>query len=110
MEDIKICYRENPNEPNLVCNARVFGAPDLYKLYKSREDLEEACEKDDMDKNISFGESKSNLIAEILINHRIENEARIMDFINYAYRPKSEHFTDSLFKLTNVSDKTVSDP
>lgn len=30
-----------------------------------------------------------------------------MDFINYAYRPNSEHCTDSLFKLTSVSDKTV---
>ncbi|KAI8375566.1 hypothetical protein BD560DRAFT_72247 [Blakeslea trispora] len=75
--------------------------------YKSKEDLEEECEEDDMDKNISFGESESNLIAEILINNKIENEAQIVEFINYVYRPKSEHVTDSPFKLTNVSDKTV---
>ncbi|KAG1452563.1 hypothetical protein G6F46_012375 [Rhizopus delemar] len=107
MEDIQICYLESPNEPILVCNARVFGAPNLYKNYKSREDLEEKCEEDDMDKNISFGESESNLVAEILINNKIENEAQIVEFINYVYRPKSEHVTDSPFKLTNVSDKTV---
>ncbi|PHZ11553.1 uncharacterized protein RHIMIDRAFT_244048 [Rhizopus microsporus ATCC 52813] len=110
MEDIQVCYRENPYEPNLVCNARVFGAPNLYKLYKSREDLEEKCEEeeeDDTNKNISFGESESNLVAKILIKNKVENETQIVDFINYVYRPKSEHFTNSLFKLTHASDKTV---
>ncbi|KAG1057987.1 hypothetical protein G6F43_000189 [Rhizopus delemar] len=110
MEDIQLCYCENPYEPRLICNARVFGAPNLYKLYKSREDSEEKCEEeeeDDMNKNINFGESESNLVAEILINNRIESEAQIVDFINYVYRPNSENCTDSLFKLTSVSDKTV---
>ncbi|KAG2206269.1 hypothetical protein INT47_007282, partial [Mucor saturninus] len=87
-------------------NARVFGAPNLYNNYKSKEDLEK-CEEVDMDKNISFGESEGNLIAEILINIKIENGGQIVEFINYVYRPKSEHVTDSPFKLTNVSDKTV---
>jgi hypothetical protein len=54
MEDIQICYLENPNEPILVCNARVFGAPNLYNNYKSRKDLEEKCEEDDMDKNFGY--------------------------------------------------------
>ncbi|EIE90582.1 hypothetical protein RO3G_15293 [Rhizopus delemar RA 99-880] len=132
MEDIQLCYCENPYEPRLICNARVFGAPNLYKLYKSREEEEEKCEEeeeDDMNKNVSnqisinklfvfyfifgktkninFGESESNLVAEILINNRIESEAQIVDFINYVYRPNSENCTDSLFKLTSVSDKTV---
>lgn len=110
MEDIQLCYCENPYEPRLICNTRVFGAPNLYKLYKSREDSEEKCEEeeeDDMNKNINFGESESNLVAEILINNRIESEAQIVDFINYVYRPNSENCTDSLFKLTSVSDKTV---
>ncbi|KAI8094473.1 hypothetical protein BDF21DRAFT_476380, partial [Thamnidium elegans] len=40
-------------------------------------------------------------------HNKIENEAQIVEFINYAYRPKPEHVTDSPFKLTNVSDKTV---
>ncbi|KAI7896757.1 uncharacterized protein EV154DRAFT_557974 [Mucor mucedo] len=70
MEDIQICYLENPNDPIL-----------------SKEDLEEKCEEVDMDKNISY--------------------AQIVEFINYVYRPKSERITDSPFKLTNVSDKTV---
>lgn len=87
MEDIYICYLENKNEPILVSNARVFGAPNLYNNYKSREDLEEKCE-DDKDKDISFGESESNLVAKIIINNKIENEAEIVEFINYAYRPK----------------------
>lgn len=49
----------------------------------------------------------SNLLTEVLVSNKIENEAQIVDFINYAYRPKSEHFTDSLFKLKYVSDKDV---
>lgn len=30
-----------------------------------------------------------------------------MNFINYAYRPESEHFPDSLFKLNYVYDKDI---
>jgi hypothetical protein len=58
MEDILICYRNNPNEPELVCRARVFGAPLLYKLYKSREEIEEGEEEEQEYTNriISFGE------------------------------------------------------
>lgn len=61
MEGIQICYCKNPNEPKLVCEAQVFGAPNLYKLYKSRENLEEKGEEEEeynMNKNIRFGECR----------------------------------------------------
>jgi hypothetical protein len=32
MEEVEICYRNNPNEPELVCESRVFGAPNLFNL------------------------------------------------------------------------------
>ncbi|KAI9032525.1 hypothetical protein CLU79DRAFT_859181 [Phycomyces nitens] len=42
-------------------------------------------------------------------NISFENEAQIVDFINYAYRPKAEHYKDSLFKLKYVSGKEILD-
>jgi hypothetical protein len=39
LEDVEICFTYNPNEPILICEWRIYGAPGLYKLYKSREDL-----------------------------------------------------------------------
>lgn len=60
MEGIQIYYCKNPNEPKLVCETRMFGAPNLHKLYKSRENLEEKGEEeeDDMNKNISCDECR----------------------------------------------------
>lgn len=40
MEEVEICYRNNPNEPEIVCEARIFGTPNLYNLYKSREEMQ----------------------------------------------------------------------
>ncbi|OBZ80615.1 hypothetical protein A0J61_11336 [Choanephora cucurbitarum] len=85
----------------------MFGAPNLYNNYKSK-DLEEKCEQDDMDKDISFAKRANLSEGRSKFCHRNgENEAQIVEFINYVYRPKSEHVTDSPFKLTNVPDKTV---
>lgn len=39
--DVTLCYVNNPYEPMLVCNYRVFGAPAFYKLYKTKEELTE---------------------------------------------------------------------
>ncbi|KAL4208537.1 hypothetical protein AB4K20DRAFT_1970188 [Rhizopus microsporus] len=53
MEEVEICYRSNPNERGIVCEARIF------------------------------------------------------DFINYAYRPKIESSPDSQYKLNYVYDKEI---
>ncbi|KAI7901360.1 uncharacterized protein BX663DRAFT_544132 [Cokeromyces recurvatus] len=39
MKEAEICYRSNPNEPEIVCEARIFGAPSLFSLYKSKEEI-----------------------------------------------------------------------
>ena len=45
MEEVEICYRSNPNERGIVCEARIFGAPNLYNLYKSREEIQKKTKK-----------------------------------------------------------------
>lgn len=40
MENAKICYRSKPSEPEIVCEARIFGAPNLFNMYKSQEEIE----------------------------------------------------------------------
>lgn len=29
---LEICYRNNPNEPEIVCEAQIFGDPTLFRL------------------------------------------------------------------------------
>lgn len=39
MEEAEICYRSNPTEQEIVCEARIFGAPSLFNMYKSKEEI-----------------------------------------------------------------------
>jgi hypothetical protein len=40
--------------PELVCESRVYGAPDLFNLYKLREEIEERNEENE-NNDITFG-------------------------------------------------------
>lgn len=51
MEEVEICYRNNPNEPEIVCEARIFGTPNLYNLYKSREEMQKKHVETEDNKN-----------------------------------------------------------
>lgn len=61
MEDTNICFTNNPKEPMLICESRIYGAPDLYKSYKSREELlKETNEQIVLNKNdIKLGKCKN---------------------------------------------------
>jgi hypothetical protein len=56
MEEAEICFRSNINEPEIVCEARIFGAPILYSLYKSKEELKNIHEETEKEKeDLLFG-------------------------------------------------------
>ncbi|KAG2197272.1 hypothetical protein INT47_010978 [Mucor saturninus] len=74
LETAGICYRSNPTEPELVYEARIFGAPSLYNLYKSKEEIEKDPEENDKNKD----EKRDILFC---------NDAQIVHFINYLFRP-----------------------
>lgn len=49
MVGVEICYRSNPTEPELVCEAQIFGAPSLFNMYKSKEEIEK--NREEIEKN-----------------------------------------------------------
>ncbi|EPB82224.1 hypothetical protein HMPREF1544_11029 [Mucor circinelloides 1006PhL] len=87
--DVTLCYVNNPYEPMLVCNHRVFGAPAFYKLYKTKEELTEVIPS----------KNTNNII--------LENGSQVVDFINYIFRPKEECFSDPRYQLLSVYDKDI---
>ncbi|KAG1445797.1 hypothetical protein G6F56_009789 [Rhizopus delemar] len=89
--DVTLCYTNNPFEPMLVCNQRVFGAPNRYKLYKTKAEssgVEPSTEK-----------NKENIV--------LENGSQVVDFMNYSYRPKEEYISDPRYQLLSVYDKDI---
>ncbi|KAI8973629.1 hypothetical protein BDF20DRAFT_1002557 [Mycotypha africana] len=60
--------------------------------------------KEEVDKKHEESESNKDEKKDILFH----NDAQIVDFINYIYRPKAEHSPDSpLYKLQFVDDKEI---
>ncbi|KAI8876385.1 hypothetical protein K501DRAFT_338113, partial [Backusella circina FSU 941] len=94
MEEVEICYRSNPTEPEIVCEARIFGAPSLYNMYKSKEEIE---------KNHEGIEKSKDEKGDILFC----NDTQIVDFINYVFRPHIELSPDSPYKLDYVYSKEI---
>ncbi|KAI9356064.1 hypothetical protein BD770DRAFT_420412 [Pilaira anomala] len=94
MVEVEICYRSNPTEPELVSEARIFGAPSLFNMYKSKEEIEKNGEEIEKNKD-----GKGDIL--------FCNDAQIVDFINYVFRPHVEFSPDSSYKLDYVYDKEI---
>ena len=71
--EVDLCYTNNSHEPMLICKSRIYGAPNLYKMYKTKQEITEEIENNADNKNIIFGNTKKQL----------ENDSQIVDFINY---------------------------
>ncbi|KAG2228775.1 hypothetical protein INT48_001714 [Thamnidium elegans] len=97
--DVDLCYNNDPNEPFLVCKLRIYGSPKCYKLYKSKEVLEqvqagvEEAVNSDKKEDLTLGKDK--------------NGSQIVEFLNYIYRPPEEDLFDSRYKPALVSDKDI---
>ncbi|KAI8982322.1 hypothetical protein BDF20DRAFT_866255 [Mycotypha africana] len=88
--EVDLCYTNNFNEAMLICKSRIYGAPNFYKLYKSKQEIAEETANNADKKNIIF-----------------ENDSQIVDFINYVFRPKEENLCDPRYKLATVYDKDI---
>lgn len=90
-------FPHDQNEPKLICESRICGAPSLYKLYKSRENLFKETDQQTYpnESGMKLGECKiSKQVANQ--NMHLENDSQIADFINYIYRPQMKILSDSL--------------
>ncbi|CAO3664011.1 unnamed protein product [Rhizopus stolonifer] len=94
--DVDLCYINDPHEPFLVCNSRIHGSPKYYKLYKSKEVLEQVQAEV---KEAANSDKKEDLI--------LENDSQIVEFLNYIYRSPEEDLFDSRYKPVLVSDKDI---
>lgn len=77
MEDVEICYKNNPNELMLICESRMCGAPDLFTLYKLREELGEKVKKMKTTKMILHLVNVENKSVNEIVakeNYNIDNE------------------------------------
>ncbi|KAI9270833.1 hypothetical protein BY458DRAFT_509901 [Sporodiniella umbellata] len=75
----------------LVCNQRIFGAPALYKLYKTKAELSEV--------ELNTDKNKKGIA--------LESGSQVVDFVNYTFRPKEEYVSDPRYQLLSVYDKDI---
>lgn len=87
--DVDLCYINDPKDPFLVCKTRIYGSR-IYKLYKSKEVLEQAEVNSDEKEDLILGK-----------------DSQIAEFLNYIYRPPEEDLFDSRYKPALVSDKDI---